>query len=103
MSFEIKNFPLIAIGSLFTVDGETFRKTSDLIFTDVAGIERYIDPLFDKKLTPKPAPAPVAVVAGVNPSDNVAPIQVNNDGHVVLSDTDVDRIARRVAEILKGQ
>lgn len=45
------NFTKIKIGSIFkTADGESYRKTSELTFDDMAGIEHYIDPFFDKKI-----------------------------------------------------
>lgn len=45
------NFSQIKIGSLFTsTDGETFKKTSELTYDDMAGLERYIDPFFEKKI-----------------------------------------------------
>jgi hypothetical protein len=50
MAFEIKHFPTLAIGTVFTVDGETFIKHSELVFRDPYGLEHYIDPLFDVKL-----------------------------------------------------
>jgi len=54
---EIVNFYKIKIGEFFVVDGEKFKKSSELVFTDGAGIERYIDPLFDKKIKLPEAPA----------------------------------------------
>jgi hypothetical protein len=47
---QIVHFPKLAIGAVFTVDGETFTKYSELIFRDLYGLEHYIDPLFDAKL-----------------------------------------------------
>jgi len=47
---EIVNFPKIGIGEFFVVDGEKFKKHSELVYLDTAGIEHYIDPLFDRKL-----------------------------------------------------
>src|ERR1700677_5106052 len=45
------NFSKIKIGKLFTTsDGDTFKKTTELTFDDMAGIEHYIDPFFDKKI-----------------------------------------------------
>jgi len=61
---EIVNFPKIGIGEFFVVDGEKFKKHSELVFVDTAGIERYIDPLFDRKLGKELAaqmPAPAVV------------------------------------------
>lgn len=49
------NFSKVKMGSLFTTsEGETFKKTSDLTFDDMAGIEHYIDPFFDKKIGAAP-------------------------------------------------
>jgi hypothetical protein len=46
-----ENFSKIKIGAIFTTPGgETFRKTSELVYEDMAGIEHYIDPFFEKKL-----------------------------------------------------
>ena len=61
---EIVNFPKIAIGATFVVDGEKYTKTEELVFRDAYGLERYIDPLFDAKLgkvlaaQAEPAPQP---------------------------------------------
>ena len=45
------NFSKIAIGELFkTSDGETYKKTTELTFDDMVGLEHYIDPFFDKKI-----------------------------------------------------
>jgi hypothetical protein len=44
------NFSKIKVGATFKAGGETFKKTSDLTFDDVNGIEQYIDPLFDRKI-----------------------------------------------------
>jgi hypothetical protein len=65
---EIKHFPTLAIGAVFTVDGETFTKHSELVYRDPYGMERYIDPLFDAKLgreiaNTAAAAAPVADVS----------------------------------------
>ena len=47
---EIVYFPTIKIGDTFTVDGEKYKKHSELVYTDYNGFEHYIDPLFDVKL-----------------------------------------------------
>lgn len=47
---EIVNFPTIKIGDTFIVDGEKFKKHSELVYIDAYGFEHYIDPLFDVKL-----------------------------------------------------
>ena len=59
------NFSKIKIGDYFEdTDGNRFRKSSDQTYDDVSGIERYIDPLFDRKIAgpatnvPKPKPEP---------------------------------------------
>lgn len=45
------NFSKIKIGSTFTTsDGEVYKKTSELTYDDSVGMERYIDPFFDKKI-----------------------------------------------------
>lgn len=53
------SFSKVKTGSIFTTtDGEQFKKTSDLTFDDMAGLEHYIDPFFDRKIgTPVPAVA----------------------------------------------
>jgi hypothetical protein len=102
-SLEIVNFPKLPIGKTFVVGGETFVKRGELIYTDVIGMEHYIDPLFDKKLAGIVSPvagvavAPTPVISVQAAAD---PVQVDLRGHVVLSDSDVERIARRVKELL---
>jgi hypothetical protein len=54
------NFSSIKVGATFRAGGDTYRKTSDLTFDDVNGIEQYIDPLFDRKIG-KDAVPPVKV------------------------------------------
>lgn len=47
------NFSKIKAGQLFsTTEGDTFRKTSELTFDDMAGIEHYIgsEPFLDAKI-----------------------------------------------------
>lgn len=45
------NFSKIKIGTWFSAsDGEKYKKTSELTYDDAYGLERYIDPLFDKKI-----------------------------------------------------
>lgn len=45
------NFSKIKVGTWFTAsDGEKYKKTSELTYDDSYGLERYIDPLFDKKI-----------------------------------------------------
>jgi hypothetical protein len=49
--YEIVKFPLLRIGEIFiTSDGEFYTKTGDLTFTGTDGLERYIDPLTDRKI-----------------------------------------------------
>lgn len=51
----ITNFGKIKIGEFFVVDGESYKKHDELCYVDGAGIQRYIDPLFDAKIgSPKP-------------------------------------------------
>jgi hypothetical protein len=45
------NFSKIKDGEFFsTLDGERYKKTGPLTFDSMAGIEQYIDPLFDRKI-----------------------------------------------------
>jgi hypothetical protein len=49
--FPIEKFNKIKIGEQFNAsDGEVYKKTGELTFTDAYGFEHYIDPLFDKKI-----------------------------------------------------
>jgi hypothetical protein len=50
MSLEIVHFHLLKIGEVFNVDGERYVKHDDLTYTDVFGMQHYIDPLFDAKI-----------------------------------------------------
>lgn len=43
-------FADLKVGDLFTIDGDTFRKTGDLTFEDTIGIEQYWSPMVDRKL-----------------------------------------------------
>ena len=45
-----KNFTAIKVGATFQAGGETYKKTTELTFEDVNGLEQYIDSLFDKKI-----------------------------------------------------
>jgi len=46
-----EHFDKLKIGEFFEVEGEAFKKTSELMFESVAGrIEQMIDPIWDKKL-----------------------------------------------------
>ena len=45
------NFGKIKIGTFFFAsDGEKYKKTSDLTFDDMYGMEHYWDPMFDRKI-----------------------------------------------------
>jgi hypothetical protein len=61
------NFSKLKIGSLFEVDGETYRKTTELTYDDMAKIERYIDPFFDKRISGKAT----SLQPGVNTSARI--------------------------------
>ena len=106
-TFDIVHFAKLKIGESFVIEGELFKKYSDLIYTDIIGLEHYIDPLFDKKVgrmidaisggTPAPAAVPqVNTSATIEKAD--MPEAIAAPG---LSDADVERIARRVKELLK--
>lgn len=61
-------FSAIKIGSLFTAsDGERYKKTSELTYDDMYGLEHYIDPFFDKK---------------INAPENVQPL-VDTRAHII--------------------
>jgi len=46
-----EHFDKLKIGEFFEVEGEAFKKTSELMFESIAGrIEQMIDPIWDKKL-----------------------------------------------------
>jgi len=51
------NFSKIKIGATFKAGGEVYRKTSELIFEDVNGLEQYWDPLFDRRIDQEAVPA----------------------------------------------
>jgi hypothetical protein len=68
---EIIHFPTLAIGTVFTVDYETFTKLTELTFRDPYGLERYIDPLFDAKLGKVLAGQAAAAVPTVDTSAKV--------------------------------
>ncbi len=45
------HFDKLKIGEFFEVEGNIFKKTTELMFESVAGrIEQMIDPIWDKKL-----------------------------------------------------
>ena len=54
------NFSKVKLNTWFTADGEKYRKTSELTYDDAYGMERYIDPFFDRKIN-APADARPAV------------------------------------------
>lgn len=57
------NFSKIKMGAMFTTsDGETYKKTSELTFDDMIGIEHYIDPFIDKKIGPGAVPSTGGVI-----------------------------------------
>lgn len=68
---EIKHFPTLAVGSVFIVDGETFTKHSELVYRDVYGMERYIDPFFDAKLGKELTNTIVAATPAVDTSAQI--------------------------------
>jgi hypothetical protein len=68
---EIINFPALAVGATFVVDGEAFTKRSELVFTDYIGIEHYIDPLFDAKLGKALAAIAAAAAPAVDTSAKI--------------------------------
>lgn len=49
-SLPNKNFTAIKVGATFRAGGEMYKKTTELTFEDVNGLEQYIDSLFDKKI-----------------------------------------------------
>ena len=107
-TFDIVHFAALKIGEVFLIDGDRFKKYSDLVYTDIIGMEHYIDPLFDKKVGKMLAAqaAAVAPPAPVPQIDTSAKIEKVDEFDVPkpassLSDADVDRIARRVKELLK--
>ena len=54
------NFAAVKPRDRFWIDGECFVKTSELTFEDMVGIERYINPIDDGKISltdPSAAPA----------------------------------------------
>jgi hypothetical protein len=61
------NFSKIKIGAYFEAGDEKFKKTSELTYDDMAGIERYIDPFFDKKI------GQAAKVTTIDTSAKIAP------------------------------
>lgn len=61
-----KNFAAIKVGATFQAGGETFKKTTELTFEDVNGLEQYIDSLFDKKIGAAAKP-----VAGIDTSAHI--------------------------------
>ena len=63
----VTNFSKIQINDFFDVDGEKYKKTSQLTFNDMVGLEHYIDPLFDRKIGAPPAPP----VKGIDTSAKV--------------------------------
>lgn len=108
-NFPIKYFPTLEMGGTFVVDGEVYTKIGDLTFRDAVGTEQNIDPLFDAKLG-KVLEAAKAAQAGTQPAAStiqkaMETIFGDPSGSALggLSDTDVERIAQRVAAILGGK
>lgn len=44
-------FSAIKMGQYFYIDGETFKKTTDISYEDTAGFEIYLDPIREAKMT----------------------------------------------------
>jgi|SRR5271156_832755 len=107
-TFEIVHFPTLAIGANFVVEGEAFTKTSELMYRDAVGMEHHIDHFFDVKLGRQLEAAKQAQVGtqqSAAPTIQTAMEQAFGEptGSALggLSDADVERVARRVAAILK--
>jgi hypothetical protein len=45
-----ENFNKVKVGEWFSLDGDKYKKTGPLTFDDMTGIERYIDPLYDRRI-----------------------------------------------------
>lgn len=109
-NFVIKHFLTLPVGKNFVVDGVAYTKIGDLTFRDSTGIEQNIDPLFDAKLgkvldeaAERQKPPVVGVDTTAPSSEKPNVVNVTTGLHQVsLPDADVERIAQRVAEILKG-
>lgn len=113
-TFEIRNFPTLPIGTNFVVDSEAFTKTSELMYRDAIGIEHHIDHFFDIKLGRELDKAKAAQVGTQQPAastiqqameDVFGAVLGEPSGSALggLSDSDVERIAQRVAAILKKE
>lgn len=59
-------FSAIKQGQFFYIDGETFKKTTDISYEDMAGFEIYLDPIREAKMTTTNAAA-AAVKQGKGP------------------------------------
>jgi len=57
-------FSAIKMGQYFYIDGESFKKTSDISYEDSAGFEIYLDPIREAKMTTVSATAAAAVKQG---------------------------------------
>jgi hypothetical protein len=56
-------FSAIKQGQFFWIDGETFKKTTDISYEDTAGFEIYLDPIREAKMsTVNPNTAAAAAV-----------------------------------------
>jgi hypothetical protein len=60
-------FSAIKQGQFFYIDGETFKKTTDISYEDMAGFEIYLDPIREAKMTTVSATAAAAVKQGKGP------------------------------------
>jgi len=61
-------FSAIKMGQYFYIDGESFKKTSDISYEDTAGFEIYLDPIREAKMTTtSPNAAAAAVKQGKGP------------------------------------
>jgi len=60
-------FSAIKQGEFFYIDGETFKKTTDISYEDTAGFEIYLDPIREAKMTTVNPAAAAAVKQGKGP------------------------------------
>jgi hypothetical protein len=63
-------FSTIKNGQVFYIDGETFKKTSDITYEGMDGFERYLDPIREAKMTTT-APGTVAPATTSKPKKEV--------------------------------
>ena len=107
-NFAIIHFPNLQIGTNFVVEGEAFTKTSELMYRDSVGMEHHIDFFFDAKLGRELEAAKAAQVGTQQPTASTIQKAMDDvfgepTGSALggLSDSDIERIAQRVAAILK--